>query len=234
MPGITSLNLVKPLQRSLRHLKRHPVKTASAALALDQVSKFSVKALIPEQTKLCLNETSLCLFNITNHVGSFGRDIVSNSVLYSYFVITSISLTALFVKAKSKTVKLAMGLLLSGGAGNLIDRFMFSGVTDFIRVPLYPFVWNIADASITAACILLIHEGLSTSKALSSPADTKPSKLRIIANSFLANKWNTAGQTLLYALFISNSIGLALIPAIAPALSFSLIRDLRHCGRKLF
>ena len=47
------------------------------------------------------------------------------------------------------------GLLFGGGAGNLLERALGLGVTDFIAVGSFP-VFNLADAFLTAGVILLL------------------------------------------------------------------------------
>jgi len=53
----------------------------------------------------------------------------------------------------------ALGLLLGGAVGNLIDRLRFGFVTDFIDVRLWgDFHWptfNVADSAITVGSIML-------------------------------------------------------------------------------
>jgi len=52
--------------------------------------------------------------------------------------------------------RIALGLLLGGDLGNLIDRLRFSGhVTDFINPGFFP-VFNVADSAITIGVILII------------------------------------------------------------------------------
>jgi signal peptidase II len=48
----------------------------------------------------------------------------------------------------------ALGLILGGITGNLIDRLRFGGVTDFISVGWWP-AFNIADSSIVVGAILV-------------------------------------------------------------------------------
>lgn len=48
----------------------------------------------------------------------------------------------------------AMGLILGGAAGNLIDRLAFGCVIDFLDFRIWP-VFNIADASITIGAVIL-------------------------------------------------------------------------------
>jgi len=44
--------------------------------------------------------------------------------------------------------------IISGGAGNLIDRSLYGHVIDFISVGTFP-VWNFADMCVVGGCILL-------------------------------------------------------------------------------
>ena len=48
----------------------------------------------------------------------------------------------------------ALGLILGGAAGNLIDRVLFGYVIDFLDFRIWP-VFNIADASITIGAFVL-------------------------------------------------------------------------------
>jgi signal peptidase II len=52
-------------------------------------------------------------------------------------------------------VKVAMGMLLGGAAGNFIDRLRLGWVTDFIDFSFWP-TFNVADSSISVGVTLLI------------------------------------------------------------------------------
>jgi signal peptidase II len=53
--------------------------------------------------------------------------------------------------------RIALGLILGGDIGNLIDRLRFAGhVTDFIDPGFFP-VFNVADSAITVGVILIIY-----------------------------------------------------------------------------
>lgn len=51
---------------------------------------------------------------------------------------------------------IALGLVLGGTVGNLIDRLLFGGVTDFISVGWWP-AFNIADSSVVVGVILFAY-----------------------------------------------------------------------------
>lgn len=65
-------------------------------------------------------------------------------------------------KADKAIFAWALGLLMAGAAGNVIDRFRFGAVVDFIDVtPLIPFfiwIFNTADVFITVGATLLLAE----------------------------------------------------------------------------
>ncbi len=52
--------------------------------------------------------------------------------------------------------RVALGLILGGDIGNLIDRLRFGRVTDFIDPGFFP-VFNAADSAITIGVILIIY-----------------------------------------------------------------------------
>jgi signal peptidase II len=49
---------------------------------------------------------------------------------------------------------LALGLILAGALGNLIDRVIFGYVIDFLDFQVWP-VFNLADSAITVGAVLL-------------------------------------------------------------------------------
>jgi len=59
-----------------------------------------------------------------------------------------------------RSVSLSMGLIAGGALGNLYDRLFLGKVRDFIHLHVGDLYWpafNIADASITTALILLLY-----------------------------------------------------------------------------
>ncbi|EKD52880.1 MAG: hypothetical protein ACD_61C00209G0006 [uncultured bacterium] len=56
-------------------------------------------------------------------------------------------------------IDLAIWLLAAGGLGNLFPRLFWSGVWDYIRVPLLPFWFNISDLMIMAGLVSYILRG---------------------------------------------------------------------------
>jgi signal peptidase II len=75
--------------------------------------------------------------------------------------VAALLLCALFFHRKfpflgNRLVKLALGLVLGGTVGNLVDRIYLSYVTDFIDFNFWP-AFNIADSAIVVGTIILAY-----------------------------------------------------------------------------
>jgi len=57
--------------------------------------------------------------------------------------------------SKDRWIHVAGALVLGGAVGNLGDRLMDGGVTDFIFVHFFPYIFNVADIAITIGGVLL-------------------------------------------------------------------------------
>lgn len=100
------------------------------------------------------------IFNITlvyNTGAAFGlfRDFSSFFAIGSAAVICLIFIYARRMRDEGFMLTFALGLLLGGACGNLIDRLMYGYVIDFLDFRVWP-VFNIADSAITAGSILLV------------------------------------------------------------------------------
>ena len=134
---------------------------AACIIALDQVTKLWIRSTIP------LYETGpiigrLALTNVRNTGSAFGL-FVNQAFLLTLIAIVGVVAILLFYRYFSKSNMLgisALGLLLGGAIGNLLDRLRFGFVTDFIDVRLWgDFHWptfNVADSAITVGSIVLV------------------------------------------------------------------------------
>ena len=81
-------------------------------------------------------------------------------VLAAFSIIVALVLTGWVRKANRPLFALALGLVIGGAVGNVIDRMRFGAVVDFVdvtRIGFFPWVFNIADAAISVGigCLLL-------------------------------------------------------------------------------
>ena len=129
---------------------------ALVVVALDQVSKFFIRAnMIPGQS--IPEEGFFRITYVTNVGGAFG--ILSNQAflitLTAIVGIAAILIYARYPLFNRMLVRVALGLLLGGAVGNLIDRIRFGEVVDFIDVGAWP-VFNLADSAIVVGVIIII------------------------------------------------------------------------------
>jgi signal peptidase II len=59
-------------------------------------------------------------------------------------------------QSKDRWIQVAGALVLGGALGNLGDRLVDGGVTDFIFVHFFPYVFNVADIAISIGGALLV------------------------------------------------------------------------------
>jgi signal peptidase II len=154
--------------------------TATVVVVLDQFTKFLVKNLI----SLYGAWPATGFFQIThgdNTGAAFGmfqnsRLVLSIISCIGVVVVLYIALwlSKRFVFLTWKTTMLALGLILGGTIGNLIDRAFIGHVTDFIKVGPWP-DFNVADSSLVVGGILLAFNlirasGMERSDGKNSPA----------------------------------------------------------------
>lgn len=81
----------------------------------------------------------------------FGLVFVSILMIISFFVFNH------YVKQKNTFYCLAFGFIIGGAIGNLIDRFVFKYVRDFIFLDFWPSfpVFNVADSFLCVGAVML-------------------------------------------------------------------------------
>ena len=79
-------------------------------------------------------------------------------------IVVALLLLIWMARTSKPTLALALGLVFGGAIGNLLDRFRFGAVVDFIYVHIGAFDWfpvfNVADSAITVGAILLAIDSL--------------------------------------------------------------------------
>jgi signal peptidase II len=69
-------------------------------------------------------------------------------------VVISIIVVERMGKINTRAEKIFFGMILGGAAGNLIDRYVFGKITDFVDFRVFP-VFNVADSFIFVGATLL-------------------------------------------------------------------------------
>lgn len=134
---------------------------AAFILAADQASKFWVLEVLrlPSIGSIEL----LPFFNLTmvwNRGVSFGLLAADSEIgrwgLVILSGVISLVFAAWLLKVARWSTVLALGLVIGGAIGNMIDRIRFGAVADFFDFGrIFPWVFNVADSAITIGAILL-------------------------------------------------------------------------------
>jgi signal peptidase II len=138
---------------------------AIMALVVDQLSKAWLVAMLPDPgDQRVVIDGWLNLVHGRNSGALFGLLPQSAPI----FAVVSLGVVALIVvyhrrAGRGHLTTLALGLLLGGAIGNLLDRLQFGYVVDWVDMGVGSwrfFTYNIADAAITTAILLLIGMAL--------------------------------------------------------------------------
>lgn len=114
------------------------------------------------------------IFNFTwveNRGVSFGLfgDGSARWVLSLFSVVVAGALGWWALKADRRLLITAIGLIMGGAIGNVIDRIRFGFVVDFLDFSgtgFFPWVFNVADSAITIGVVLLILDSILSERAV--------------------------------------------------------------------
>ena len=145
-------------------------------ISLDQITKRI--ALFNESIQSNIDYDFFQNKIIWNKGISFGLFAQSyyNVIVYCAIIISLALVFWTFWKSKNKFDTIAWGLIVGGGMSNLVDRWIFGAVLDFISKTLqdYSFpIFNIADVAITLGAIILGRKLISKGKSKSSKSEPK-------------------------------------------------------------
>jgi len=142
---------------------------ALAVIAVDQASKTWIVGFFSERG----GEPVAVLTPFFNLVltgnrgmsfGLFNTNAAMNTGVFT--ALAGVIVIALFVwlrRAHNPLIRLAIGMIIGGAIGNVIDRLMRGAVVDFLDFHLGSWHWyafNIADAAICLGVIALLLDGL--------------------------------------------------------------------------
>jgi signal peptidase II len=142
-----------------RRLKRDApfFLVAAGVIAFDQLTKAIIRAELALGESWPNDDWLVKIRHLTNTGAAFGmlQDAGVFLTFTAVMAIGAIVFYYLYPPFESGLMRAALGLLLGGAAGNLIDRLRFGEVTDFIQFPRYP-AFNVADSSITIGLVVII------------------------------------------------------------------------------
>jgi signal peptidase II len=149
---------------------RRGLAVAAAATALDQLSKFALLHHFHAQRCALYEQTVTPFFKLVlacNHGVSFGLFNTSraSSLLFALAAVAIVLvLIGWLSRARSTIMAVAIGLVIGGALGNVVDRLRFGGVIDFLYFHAGSWYWpafNLADTAIFLGVATMLLNGLT-------------------------------------------------------------------------
>lgn len=137
---------------------------ALGVVVLDQATKALVVAKIPLYRTIPVIRGFFDLTHLQNTGAAFGAFAAAGSArpllvtLLALAVFGGVLAWSLKTPPEHRLLQVALGLIMGGAVGNLIDRVRFSAVTDFLRFYVDRWEWpsfNVADSAISVGVVLL-------------------------------------------------------------------------------
>jgi signal peptidase II len=131
--------------------------TVLGVIAADQATKALVRAEMAVGESKPLIDGVFWLTHVHNTGAAFGmfRGQQWMLVLIAAVVLVAIAFVAWHLRPDSVLARTALALIAGGAAGNLIDRAVLGGVTDFLDLGWWP-VFNVADMALDVGVAILV------------------------------------------------------------------------------
>ena len=134
---------------------------AIVVFVADQLTKYLVSTELSigqAWMPLALLENVVVIRHVRNSGAAFGMFPAAGNLFLLVAVLVVLGIIRYYYsRAHSAAlwVRISLGLMLGGALGNMIDRFRFGFVVDFIDLGWWP-VFNLADASISVGVIVIL------------------------------------------------------------------------------
>jgi len=137
---------------------------AACVVLVDRISKAWVEGALAGRPPIRVIPGILSLNYTTNSGGAFGLGQSAPWVFAGATIVVSLVIVWASFRSMRSSATIALGLILGGAIGNLIDRIvngpgLRGAVTDFIDFHVWP-VFNLADMAIVVGAILLAFANL--------------------------------------------------------------------------
>jgi len=138
-----------------------------AVLGADRATKFAIERTSPIFRHSVISDIIVLVHSQNPGIAFSMFSESKSSWLTPLLVATSVAVMALLVwmivkgRVGGAIAQCGLALILGGAAGNALDRVMHGGVTDFLEVRLWTYIWpafNLADSAITVGAVLVLIE----------------------------------------------------------------------------
>ncbi len=142
---------------------------AALALLLDQASKIWILTDVMNPPRVIEVTPFFNLVLAWNRGVSFGMFSAESEIgpwlLTGLAVCIMIALAVWLWRATTRLSVVALGMIIGGAAGNVIDRLQYGAVVDFLDFHVAGYHWpafNVADSAICVGAAILVLESLFT------------------------------------------------------------------------
>lgn len=130
-------------------------------VAADWATKVAVRQEIPYEANRNVVEGWLSFQHHFNEGIAFSwfadmPDVWRMPLLIALTLLGMFATVSIMRQSKDRWIHVAGALVLGGALGNLGDRLVDGGVTDFIFVHFFPYIFNVADIAISIGGALLV------------------------------------------------------------------------------
>lgn len=140
---------------------------AAAVLVADQVVKAWMLGLLGPAPNAIAITPFFNLVSVWNYGISFGLFNVGSAAAAYILVALALAIAGALAAWLRRTdrglVAAALGLVIGGALGNIVDRLRFGAVFDFLDFHLWGWHWpafNVADSAISVGVVLLLIDAL--------------------------------------------------------------------------
>jgi len=127
----------------------------------DQFTKVIIRQNLSNGEIISIIDGFVQIKGVDNPGGAFGFFPGSKIFLLTVSIVVVIIAVIYWQmnRPNERVLTISFGLIIGGALGNMLDRFLFSNVTDFIDFRYWP-VFNIADLSIVLGMIFFLNSCL--------------------------------------------------------------------------
>ena len=140
---------------------------ATGVVLLDQSTKYLIIHYVMASPHVIEVTSFFNIVMVWNKGASFGLFATHSTwtqfVLGALAIIITLVLVAWLRKAQTSWLACALGLLIGGALGNVIDRVVYRQVADFLDFHALGYHWpsfNVADIAISCGVVMLLFDSL--------------------------------------------------------------------------
>lgn len=128
---------------------------------LDQITKFWVRIYFEYGRPHRIFGDFVRLTYIENPGMAFGIKVGGQLFFTLFALLATVVILIYIIRARHEkpSLRIALALILGGAIGNLIDRFLYGKVVDFIDIGVGSTRWpifNVADSAVTVGMVMLL------------------------------------------------------------------------------